>query len=51
MPPGIKCRTCKIARQTLFIEPVKDDDEDAQTVTYSRIGVAVVLLALAVIFW
>lgn len=51
MPPGIKCRTCKIAKQTFFIEPVEDHDEDAKTVLYSRAGVVALLLALAVIFW
>ena len=51
MPPGIKCRTCKIAMQTFFIEPVEDHDEDAKTVLYSRVGVVIVLLAMAVIIW
>lgn len=51
MPPGIKCRTCKIAKQVLFIESVEDHDEDAKTVLYIRAGVAAVLLAMAVIYW
>lgn len=51
MPPKIKCRTCKIAKQVLFIQPVNDHDEDAKTVLYIRIGIIVVLLAMAVILW
>jgi hypothetical protein len=48
MPPGIKCRTCKIARQALFIESVKDGDPDAAVVNYARIGVAVLILAVLI---
>jgi hypothetical protein len=51
MPPGIKCRTCKIARQVAFIESVQDGDPDAKTVSYTRYGLGFVLLALAIILW
>lgn len=51
MPPGIKCRTCKIARQTLFIEPVKDDDADKNTVSYARIFVAIVAIGIIISLW
>lgn len=51
MPPGIKCRTCKIARQALFIKSVEDGDPDAKTVLYTRAGIAFVLLSLAIILW
>ena len=51
MPPSIKCRTCKLAKKTFLIEPVEKDDQDAKTVNYLRVGVVIVLLAVAAIFW
>lgn len=48
MPPGIKCRTCKIAKQVLFIEQVKAGDPDSEIVNYSRIGVAVLILVILI---
>lgn len=51
MPPSIKCRTCKIAKQSLFIEPVENNDADKKTIYSLRAGVVIVLVAMAVIFW
>lgn len=51
MPPGIKCRTCKIAKQTFFIDPVESDEQDAKTIYSLRAGVVIVLVALAIVFW
>lgn len=51
MPPGIKCRTCKIAKQVLFIESVNAEEPDYNTVIYWRIGAAAYVIGLVMAFF